>query len=610
LKEGSGSTITKTNNRTHTVDPTDPRAGRRVIYRRRLDAGERLYGLGDKPVPLDRRGRAYVLWNTDAPDFRAGSDPLYKAIGILFGVRSDGAWSVVFDASGRIEIDCRGAEVRVVGRAGAEVREFESSSLAEALGVVSAVVGRAPLPARWALGFHQSRWSYGSAEEALRVANEFRRRAIPLACLHLDIDHMDGYRVFTWDRERFPDPAGLVRSLHDLGVRVVTIVDPGVKVEPVFPVYRELVERGLLCVGPDGNPWTGRVWPGNTVWPDFTNEAARRFWGDCHRKLVELGIDGVWIDMNEPSDPGRGRHGTFPDDVRHAAGLHRDVHNTYGHLMAQATHEALTRLRPGMRPFVLTRAGMTGTQRFAATWTGDNHSTWTHLRLSLTMCLGLGLSCLPFCGADVGGFAGRCEPELYARWMQLGAFTPLFRGHYAGPATPGPQEPWSFGAEVEAVARGAIELRHLLLPYTYTAFWRHTQTGLPVMRPLALAWPDDARAVRCETAFLWGDDLLVAPVLRKGARRRRVYLPPGDWYDFHDGGRLAGARSVVVEAPLDRIPLFARAGSAVPLAGGEVRVFPGEGVSWLYEDDGETLDGPASVTRLEVSGASVTAFSA
>jgi alpha-glucosidase len=578
-----------------------------VVFRRRLAPGERLYGLGDKPVPLDRRGRGYLLWNTDAPDFHAGSDPLYKAIGILFGVAPGRTWAAVFDSSGRTEVDCRGDEVTVRAREGAEVREYEARDLAGALALVSADVGRTPLPPRWALGYHQSRWSYGSAGEALAVAEEFRRREIPLDCLHLDIDHMDGYRVFTWDRERFPDPAGLVRSLHDLGVRVVTIVDPGVEVDPRYAVYRELRDRRLLCGDP---PYEGRVWPGKTVWPDFTSAEARRAWGDLHRGLVDLGVDGIWIDMNEPSDPGRGRHGTFPDDVRHAGGLHRDVHNAYGHLMAQATHEALLRLRPGVRPFVLTRAGMTGTQRHAATWTGDNHSTWTHLRLTLTLCMGLGLSCFPFCGADVGGFAGRCAPELYARWMQLGAFTPFFRGHYAGPATPGRQEPWSYGPEVEAVAREAIRLRHLLLPYTYTAFWRHTQTGLPVMRPLALVWPDDPRAAATEDAFMWGDDLLVAPVLRNGARRRRVYLPAGEWFSFHDGGRVVGGRSVVVDAPLDRIPVFARAGSAVPLAGGDLRVFPGEGVSWLYEDDGERLDPQAVVTRLEVSGSTVTRVTA
>jgi alpha-glucosidase len=547
-----------------------------------------------------------VLWNTDAVNFRAGSDLLYKSIGVLFGASRESTWAVVADAGGRLEVDCRDGQVRIYGREETAVHELERPTLSEALEQASLLVGRAPLPPRWSLGYHQSRWSYATADEALEVAREFGRRGIPLDCLHLDIDYMDGFRVFTWDADRFPDPAGLVRSLHDLGVRVVTIVDPGVKVDHGYPVYDEVVERGLACTAPDGRPWVGRVWPGDTVWPDFTNPRARAFWADCHRGLIEIGVDGIWIDMNEPSVPGEGRGGTMPPDVRHAAGPHAAVHNRYGHLMAMATFEGLEQLRPGVRPFVLTRAGIAGTQRYAATWTGDNNSSWTHLRLALTMCLGLGLSCYPFCGSDVGGFAGRCTPELYARWMQLGAFTPFFRGHYAGPRTPGRQEPWSFGPEVEAIARGAIELRHLLLPYTYTAFWRHTQTGLPVMRPLLLGWPDDERAVACEDAFLWGDDLLVAPILRAGARRRRVYLPPGDWYDFWSGTRLAGGRVVGAEAPLERIPLFVRAGTALPMSSGELRIFPGEGVSWLYEDDGESTTGPSSATRLEVSGEAVT----
>jgi alpha-glucosidase len=580
---------------------------RSLLVRRRLAAGERLYGLGDKPVPLDRRGRVYRLWNTDPPNFRAGSDPLYKSIAVLFGLRRGAVWAVVVDSPGRLDVDCRGDELRVYGPAGAPVHELECATFADALAQVSSRVGRAPLPPRWSLGYHQSRWSYAGADEALRVATEFRRRGIPLDCLHLDIDYMDGYRVFTWDQQLFPDPAGLIRSLHDLGVRVVTIVDPGVKVDPGYPIYDELLARELACRGADGRPWVGGVWPGASVWPDFTDAEGRRFWGDCHRELVDAGVDGIWIDMNEPSVQGGGSGRTMPDDVRHSDGLHADVHNAYGHLMAQATAEGLARLRLGVRPFVLTRAAATGTQCYAATWTGDNHSTWTHLRLALTMCLGLGLSCYPFCGADVGGFAGRCDPELYARWMQLGAFTPFFRGHYAGSRTPGRQEPWSFGRKIEAVARAAIELRQLLLPYTYTAFWRHTQTGLPVMRPLAVGWPDDPRAVACENAFLWGDDLLVAPVLRRGLRRRRVYLPRGDWHDFWSGDRVCGGRDVVVDAPLERLPIFARAGTAVPLAGGDLRVFPGEGVSWLYEDDGETVGSAACVTRLEVSGESVAA---
>jgi alpha-glucosidase len=582
-------------------------AGATLLFRRRLAPEERLYGLGDKAFPLDRRGHAYELWNTDASNFSFGSDPLYKAIPLLFGVRPGHAWGVWVDSAARLGFDCRGDEVRVHGPEGAPVHELEGASLEDVLGRASELVGRAPLPPRWSLGYHQSRWSYGSAPEALWIAEEFRRRRIPLACLHLDIDYMDGFRVFTWNRERFPDPAGLVRSLHELGVRVMTIVDPGVKAEPGYPVYDELVARRLACRAPDGVPWVGRVWPGRSVWPDFTDPEARRFWGEQHRGLVETGIDGIWLDMNEPSVPGLGRRGTLPDDVRHAAGRHAHVHNAYGALMAQATADALERLRPRLRPFVLTRAAAAGTQRYAATWTGDNRSTWTHLRLALSMCLGLGVSCYPFCGADVGGFAGRCEPELYGRWIQLGVFTPFFRTHYAGSLTPGRQEPWSYGPEIEAVARAAVELRQLLAPYTYTAFWRHTQTGLPVMRPLVLAWPEDPRAAVCEDAFLWGDDILVAPVLRKGARRRRVYLPAGDWYDFWSGARIAGGRTLAVDAPLARVPLFVRAGRALPLAGGELRVFPGEGVSWLYEDDGETVGGPASVTRLEVSGKRVTA---
>lgn len=571
----------------------------RVLFERRLALSERLYGLGDKTGPLDRRGRVYELWNTDAPNYTPATDPLYKAIPLVFGVDADSAWGVFVDSTARVVVDTRGDRLRIRGTGQPEVHVFEGQRFGDVFAEASKLVGRTPLPPKWALGYHQSRWSYDTADEVLAIAREFRRRQIPLDAIHIDIHYMDGYRVFTWNAERFPDPARLVRELHDLGVRAVVILDPGVKVDPGYRIYDELVGRGFACMNPDGTPWLGDVWPGDCVFPDFSNPKARRWWGDQLAMFVDAGIDGIWVDMNEPSS---NWCGTIPDEVRQDGGTHGEVHNAYGHGMAQAACEGLQRLRPEVRPFVLTRSGYAGTQRYAATWTGDNRSTWTHLRLAVRSCLGLSLSCYPFCGSDVGGFHGRCEPELFARWTQLGAFSPFFRTHYAGPLTPGRQEPWSFGPEVEAVAREAIELRQLLLPYTYTAFWRHRQTGLPVMRALALGWQEDPGSLACEDEFLWGDSLLVAPVLRKGARRRRVYLPAGGWYDFWSGAPVSGSRYVVADAPLERIPIYVRAGTVLPLDNGELRVYPGEGRSWLYEDEGETVRGPSCVTVFDVAG--------
>jgi alpha-glucosidase len=528
---------------------------RELIHARRLARGERLFGLGDKAWPLDRRGGAFELWNTDNPNYALAKDPLYKAIPLVFGVSAERAWALLVESTARLVFDCRGDELRIYGAEQAPVREWEGERLGDLLGEVSALVGRTPVPPRWALGYHQGRWSYDSADAVRRVVAGFHRRDIPLDAVHLDIDYMDGYRVFTWDERRFPDPAGLVDELHATGVRVVTIIDPGVKAEPGYRVYDELVEKGFYCAAEVGKPWIGRVWPGMCAFPDFSDPAARSWWGEQHRAHVEAGVDGIWIDMNEPS---AGHRGTLPEDLRQQAGLHRDVHNAYGHWMAQATYEGILGLRPGAAPFVLTRAGCAGTQRFAATWTGDNRSTWTHLRLALRLMLGLGLSCYPFVGSDVGGFSGRCEPELYARWIQLGAFSPFFRTHYAGAATPHRQEPWSFGRKVERVAREAIRLRHELLDETLAAFERHAATGLPVMRALAVDFQDDERALAAEDEFLWGDSLLVAPVLRKGARRRRVYLPAGEWTDHWTGRGYQGPRGVLVDAPLERIPLFRR----------------------------------------------------
>ena len=447
-----------------------------ALYRRRLAAGECVLGLGDKAFRLDRRGGIFELWNTDDATFAAGRDPLYKAIPIVFGVLPDRAWGAYVESTARLVFDCRDDELRVYGPKPAAVHELEGARLADVVARMSEVVGRAPLPPRWALGYHQSSWSYASEDEVRELAAEFRRRGITLGAIHLDIDHMDGYRVFTWNRRRFPDPGSLAEKI---GVRLVAIVDPGIKAERGYAVHDDAVRQGFALTCPGGAPWVGRSWAGRSVWPDFTRPAVRRWWGDLHRGLVEAGVSGIWCDMNEPSV---GHRSTLPDEV-----LDPEAHNAYGHLMARA----------------------------------------------------------------------------------------------------------------------AIELRYELMPYTYTAFWRHTQTGLPVMRPLVLEWQDDARAAACEDAFLWGDSLLVAPVLRKGARRRRVYLPAGDWTDFWSGARLAGPRTVVAEAPLDRIPLYVRGGTVLPFADGRLRLYPGEGTSWLYEDDGETVAGPTRVTRFDVRGEEV-----
>ncbi len=473
------------------------------------------------------------------------------------------------------------------------------------------LTGRMRLPPLWALGYQQSRWSYTPDARVREVASEFRRRRIPCDVIHLDIHYMDGYRCFTWHPQRFPDPAGMIAHLHGQGFKVIPLIDCGIKSDRSYAVCKDGLAQKVFCTFPDGRLFHGPVWPGDCYFPDFTSPRVRAWWGEQYRPLLAAGIDGVWNDMNEPTVfapiPD-----TMPDCVRHdwdgRAADHARAHNVYGMQMARASAEGLAALRPDRRPFVITRSAWAGLQRFAMNWMGDNVSTWEHLRLTIPMIANLGLSGLAFTGPNTGGFARDCEPEMLARWLQLGVFTPFLRNHAAlGTAD---QEPWVHGEPYESINRRSIELRYHLLPYLYTAFWQCSRTGLPMLRPLFIAWQDDPRTHTLDDEFMFGDALLVAPVTAAGATQRDVYLPAGAWYDWWKGQRYDGGQTIAVDAPLDRLPIFARAGSVVPgwpvmqFVGEQavdvltLHIFPGDGQSVLYEDDGQSTAYQRGETRV------------
>lgn len=554
-----------------------------------LGTDDRLLGLGDKALTVDRRGVAVEMWNTDAYQYQRGTDPLYKSVPFVLRLAEAGAVGLFYDSVPRTRIDLGAADATEL-RAEAE-GTLDLYVLAppadtpEPLAVtrqLARLTGRTPMLPRWALGYHQCRYSYLNADEIREVAREFRHRRIPCDTLYFDIHYMDGYRVFTWDREAFPDPEGLLADLKDDGFTAVVIVDPGVKADdPEYAVYQQGAELDAYLRYPDGELALGHVWPGLCAFPDFTRADVRAWWGQLHAGLVAQGVDGVWNDMNEPavfevehvdgSMDSEGSAGTLPDDVRFAdegrGASHREVHNVYGMQMQRATQEGLARVAPERRPFTITRAAYAGAQRFGTGWTGDNSATWDHLRLAVSTVLSLGVSGMPFTGADVGGFSGTPTGELLARWTQLGAFTPLFRNHSAID-TPR-QEPWLFGDEVERVCRQAIELRYRLLPVLYTALYQAATDGTPILRPLALVHPTDPTVRHTSPlGFYCGPDLLVQPVVQEGQTEREVYLPenPGGWVDFQTGERYEGRSTIWTETPLDRIPLFLRAGAVVPLA--------------------------------------------
>ena len=603
---------------------------------------ETYYGLGEKAgATVSRDTQQFVMWNTDTYGYPRGLDPIYQSIGFYVALLREKnplasltaaprgheippfvsrAYGLFLDNTSRTYFDMGKTDpARVTfGAASGELNYYvftggRERSPKSVLRDYTELTGRAPLPPLWALGNQQSRWSYYPEARVREVARGFRESKIPADVIYLDIDYMDGFRVFTWNRERFPDPSKMISDLRAEGFRTVVIVDPGIKVDPNYFAYKDGQAGGHFVKNSDGSELHATVWPGVCAFPDFTDPKAREWFGSLYRQNLDEGVAGFWNDMNEPGvflseetpKPDIYHHPmkTFPLDARHAGdgapGTHARFHNVYGMQMARSTFEGLKRLRPDARPFVLTRAGYAGVQRYSAVWTGDNVASWDHLRLSIPMLLNLGVSGVPFVGADVGGFSGNPSPELYARWLQAAALTPFFRSH--SEAGSNPHEPYSFGEEFTKINRATVELRYRLLPYLYTLFEEHTRTGAPVMRPLWFEYPGDQRTYTIEGEYLVGRDLLVAPVLTESATKRGVYFPAGDnWVDWWTGRTYEGGRDYEIEAPLARLPLFARAGAVIPAQGvvqhtGEMSGAPltlvvvrgADGTGSLYEDAGE-----------------------
>jgi len=491
----------------------------------------------------------------------------------------------------------------------------------------TALTGRAELPPAWALGHHQCRWGYQTAAEFLEVADSFARHDLPVSSLWYDIDYMDEYRVFTWDKKDIPNPRKLNETLKRKGVRTVTIIDPGVKLDPGYRVYDDGKKAGVFCKAASGQDYVGRVWPGDTVFPDFTLPAAREWWaGHVAKFLKEAALDGAWLDMNDPSTGW-----SAAEDMLFENGKtpHWRFHNQYGHFMAQATWDAFQRLDPRRRPFLLTRSGFTGTQRYSAIWTGDNDSNWGHLRMSIPCTINLGLSGVAFNGPDVGGFAGNTTPELLVRWYQAGFLFPFLRNHSIIHSKT--QEPWEFGPQILARVRDVLHTRYRLLPYLYQCFFEHHLTGDPILRPLLYEF-EGTELENLDDQFLIGPSLMAAPIVQSdtqgdfivsgGVRRqlRHVTFPAGWWFDLTMGEWIEGGRTIRYAAGMDEVPLFVRDGAIIPWYNGplknddtplddfELHVFlrePGEhAATTLYLDDQQTrnyLNGYYNTAAVTVS---------
>ncbi len=562
---------------------------------KRLPSDAAVYGLGDKTGFLNKRHYAYENWNTDDPTPHCDNyKSLYKSINFFMVYSDAGCVGILADNTYRTRFDFGKEQEDYLfwshAGGGLDYYMIPGKNPKEVLKRYLALTGYNNLHQKWVYGFHQSRWSYYTQREVLDTVATMRKNRLPIDAVHMDIDYMQNFRVFTFNHDRFPDPKALTEKLAVQNNTPIPILAPGATPDPGYSVYDQGMAQGHFAKNPDGSVYEGAVWPGPSVFPDFTRPQTRKWWGDKLKIMVDAGIRGIWNDMNEPAN----FTGQLPPDVQFQAGEHQEIHNVYGHLMGQATYEGLLEA-DGRRPFVLTRACCAGSQRFCAGWTGDNHSHWQHLQLSLTQMMNLGLSGLNMAGSDVGGFGSDTTPELLIRWCQLGAISPFFRNHYAKGTRN--QELFAFDEKTMDACRAALDLRYHLLPYIYDL----AHEELPILRPLVLEFPEDMQCRSLTDQCMIGDRLLAAPVMTPGVTARAVYLPKGVWYDYYTGKRYAGGKYVLAEAPLERMPLFAKAGAVIPVAAGRpqsveeiteeiLEVFPGNG-RWEHTmDDGETLN--------------------
>lgn len=541
--------------------------GDEVTTYKKLQDGERFIGLGEKGGNLDRRGSAYTNWNTDAYRYENHTDPLYASIPFYIGAHHGLSYGIFFDNSYQSDFNFGASNDRFASFSaqGGEMNYYfiHHPRVADIIGSYTALTGRMPLPPLWSLGYQQNRYSYYPESEVMRVAQTLREKKIPADGITLDIHYMDAYKLFTWDKARFPDPAGMTKRLKAMGIRTTVIVDPGIKVEQGYGAYDRGLKDDVFIKYADGTNYTGQVWPGWTHFPDFTSEKGRSWWRKEVKTFADTGVSGLWNDMNEIATWGQRMPNNIVFDFDGRPTSHKEGRNVYALGMIRASYEGMKQAS-NERPFMLTRSGFAGLQRYSAIWTGDNSATEDHLMLGVRLLNSLGVSGVAFTGMDVGGFMGTPTQSLYARWMQVGAFTPYFRNHAASDTKA--SEPWTFGQDVLNISRDYIGLRYRLMPYLYSAFNDAAATGEPVMRTLAIDYTHDAKVYQraYQHQYLFGKAFLVAP-FASTSQIGKVYFPGGKWYDLYTDAVQDGTAEVVQELSIDKLPVYVKQSSIVPV---------------------------------------------
>ncbi len=532
--------------------------------------GECFYGLGDKATQMNLKGKRLENFATDQYAFQKDQEPLYKVVPFYIGLQNKQSYGIFFDNTFRTYFDfCH--ERRNVTSYWAEGGEMNyyfiyGPQMQDVVTTYTDLTGKPELPPLWALGYHQCKWSYYPESNLKEIAAKFRELKIPCDALYLDIDYMDGFRCFTWNKDYFPDPKRMVAELAEDGFKTVVIIDPGIKIDKEYTIYKEALEKDYFCKRADGPYMKGKVWPGECNFPDYTNPVVREWWAGLFKELIsDIGVKGVWNDMNEPAVmevPNK----TFPMDVRHDYDgnpcSHRKAHNIYGTQMARATYHGVKRFAYPKRPFVITRSAYAGAQRYSSSWTGDNIATWEHLWIANIQMQRMSISGMGFTGSDIGGFAEQPSGELYARWIQLGVFHPFCRTHSSGDH--GDQEPWAFDDEVIDITRKFVNLRYQLLPYLYTMFWQYIEEGIPMLKPLVYYDQEDIQTHYRNDEFIFGNQILVCPILEPNAVGRRMYIPRGIWYNYWTNEEIKGGKEIWVETKFDQIPIFVKAGAIIP----------------------------------------------
>lgn len=589
--------------------------GTKITAYKNLRGDEHFFGLGEKTGPLSRRGRSYKMWNSDQPCYGVNEDPLYKSIPFFM---SSNRYGIFFDNTYKTEFK--------FGTESDDYYSFQApngemvyyfiygNDYKEIIGRYTDLTGKPIMPPKWALGFSQCRGDYTYEKQAREIAAEFRKRGIPCDIIYQDIGWTEGLQDFEWRKDRYTNPKGMVQDLGQMGFKMIVSQDPVVS-QANAKQWNEADSKGFFATDVRTGKSYDMPWPwgGNCGVVDFTKPEVADWWGTYQQKPLDDGVRGFWTDMGEPA--WSNEDATDRLNMKHYAGMHDEIHNVYGLTWDKVVTEQFYKRNPNKRVFQMTRAAYAGLQRYTFGWSGDSGNGnnvldgWNQMANQIPVGLSAGMGLIPFWTTDISGYCGDIKDypamaELYVRWMQFGIFTPLSRAHHEGGNA---VEPWLFGKQAEDISRSVIEQKYKLFPYIYTYAREAHDTGLPLMRALFLEYPDDRETFKLNGQFLFGKELLVAPVVTKGAITKEVYLPQGEWISYNDKKTAyRGEQWITVDAPLEVVPVFVKKGSIIPtmpvmqyihekpVYPVTFEIFPAsvnqQAAFTLYEDEGENRD--------------------